>query len=243
MAENKNNRKSNRNFRLEKPVERHFDIEKETGATPVMPDNNNNVKQNSTHLQAKPVLESLQTNVTHSSGRHTGNSVPSKSPSGNDGGNEREGSSMKWVIIALIIMAIVACAYFFIGGNKDKEYTNKEIPQTEQNDSTQNSENASDSTANSVPQTEEAAPTSDVEPAATPESDKKGSGLSDSQTQTPAMSPAEANASTLGDIEENARRVIRGEFGNGKERKAKLGNSYSEIQNKVNEMYRQGLVK
>ena len=150
---------------------------------------------------------------------------------------------MKWVIIALIIMAIVACAYFFIGGNKDKEYTNKEIPQTEQNDSTQNSENASDSTANSVPQTEEAVPTSDVEPAATPESDKKGSGLSDSQTQTPATSPAEANASTLGDIEENARRVIRGEFGNGKERKAKLGNSYSEIQNKVNEMYRQGLVK
>ena len=113
MAENKNNRKSNRNFRLEKPVERHFDIEKETGATPVMPDNNH-VKQTSTHLQAKPVQESLQTNVTHSSGRNTGNSVPSKSPSGNDGGNERGGSSMKWVIIALIIMAIVACAYFFL---------------------------------------------------------------------------------------------------------------------------------
>lgn len=44
-----------------------------------------------------------------------------------------------------------------------------------------------------------------------------------------------------GDVSENARRVIRGDFGNGKERKDKLGAAYSEIQSKVNEMYRQGL--
>ena len=45
-----------------------------------------------------------------------------------------------------------------------------------------------------------------------------------------------------GDVEENARRVIRGDFGNGQERRDKLASSYSEIQGKVNEMYRQGLV-
>ncbi len=50
------------------------------------------------------------------------------------------------------------------------------------------------------------------------------------------------SAPVSGDIEENARRVIRGDFGNGQERKDKLGSSYSEIQGKVNEMYRQGLV-
>lgn len=44
-------------------------------------------------------------------------------------------------------------------------------------------------------------------------------------------------------IEENAKRVIRGEFGNGQPRKKKLGDKYSEIQNRVNEMYRKGLVK
>lgn len=49
-------------------------------------------------------------------------------------------------------------------------------------------------------------------------------------------------ASAKGNVEENARRVIRGEFGNGQERKDKLGSSYSEIQGKVNEMYRQNLV-
>lgn len=44
------------------------------------------------------------------------------------------------------------------------------------------------------------------------------------------------------DVEVNARRVIRGDFGNGQVRKDKLGSSYSVIQSKVNEMYRQGLV-
>lgn len=44
------------------------------------------------------------------------------------------------------------------------------------------------------------------------------------------------------DVEENARRVIRGDFGNGQTRKDKLGSSYSEIQGRVNEMYRQRLV-
>ena len=50
------------------------------------------------------------------------------------------------------------------------------------------------------------------------------------------------SAPVSGDVEENARRVIRGDFGNGQERRDKLGSSYSEIQGKVNEMYRRGLV-
>lgn len=50
------------------------------------------------------------------------------------------------------------------------------------------------------------------------------------------------SAPVSGDVEENARRVIRGDFGNGQERRDKLGSSYSEIQGKVNEMFRQGIV-
>lgn len=50
------------------------------------------------------------------------------------------------------------------------------------------------------------------------------------------------SAPVSGDVETNARRVIRGDFGNGQERKDKLGSSYSEIQGKVNEMFRQGIV-
>lgn len=60
-------------------------------------------------------------------------------------------------------------------------------------------------------------------------------------TQTTKPSSSSTSAPVSGDVEENARRVIRGDFGNGLERRDKLGTSYSEIQGKVNEMYRQGL--
>lgn len=46
----------------------------------------------------------------------------------------------------------------------------------------------------------------------------------------------------VGTLEEKARLVIRGDFGNGEERKMKLGSEYSAIQGKVNEMYSKGLV-
>lgn len=62
-------------------------------------------------------------------------------------------------------------------------------------------------------------------------------------TQTTKPSSSSTSAPVSGDVEENARRVIRGDFGNGLERRDKLGTSYSEIQGKVNEMYRQGLVQ
>lgn len=47
-------------------------------------------------------------------------------------------------------------------------------------------------------------------------------------------------ASLSSSIEENALRVVRGEFGNGQDRKNALGDRYTEIQSRVNEMYREG---
>ena len=46
-----------------------------------------------------------------------------------------------------------------------------------------------------------------------------------------------------GTLEQKVKEVIRGKYGNGEIRKQKLGDQYSEIQSKVNEMYRNGLVK
>lgn len=65
------------------------------------------------------------------------------------------------------------------------------------------------------------------------------------QTQSPKNNAtttefATASAPIGGDVVENAKRVIRGDFGNGQERKDKLGSAYSEIQSKVNELYRSG---
>lgn len=43
-----------------------------------------------------------------------------------------------------------------------------------------------------------------------------------------------------GSLEQKAKHVIRGDFGNGQERKDKLGSEYETIQSKVNELYRKG---
>lgn len=58
-----------------------------------------------------------------------------------------------------------------------------------------------------------------------------------------AVKKSTATAPIGGDVVENAKRVIRGDFGNGQKRKDNLGSAYTEIQSKVNEMYRQGLVR
>jgi len=56
-------------------------------------------------------------------------------------------------------------------------------------------------------------------------------------TSAPAVSVPE------GTLEQKAKQVIRGNFGNGAERKRALGSEYNAIQSKVNEMYRNGEVK
>jgi hypothetical protein len=66
-------------------------------------------------------------------------------------------------------------------------------------------------------------------------------------TETPSSnntsnSGNESSSETLtGSVDEKARRTIRGDFGNGADRKNLLGSDYNSIQAKVNEMYKSGL--
>lgn len=74
------------------------------------------------------------------------------------------------------------------------------------------------------------------------QSNDRSKEASSATTLTSTDSVTNTIVQVSGNIEENARLVIRGVFGNGQERKNKLGSAYSEIQGRVNEMYRQGLV-
>ncbi|MDR0573062.1 MAG: hypothetical protein LBG96_03365 [Tannerella sp.] len=60
-------------------------------------------------------------------------------------------------------------------------------------------------------------------------------------TVKPAASPT-LSVLPQGTLEEKVQKVIRGDFGNGEDRKRALGSEYKEIQRKVNEMYRNGNV-
>ena len=61
-------------------------------------------------------------------------------------------------------------------------------------------------------------------------------------TNVKSQQESNAESSSIGSVEAKAKQVIRGIYGNGSIRKQKLGNDYAEIQGKVNEMYRNGLV-
>lgn len=111
------------------------------------------------------------------------------------------------------------------------------------------------------------APTQPLERLSSPNNNKPNSGSSASSTTTTnrgndnagrtglssgqgkSVSNNSENAGTKatpvipGSIEQKALDVIRGVFGNGQERKDKLGAEYAEIQKLVNEMYRTGKVK
>lgn len=52
----------------------------------------------------------------------------------------------------------------------------------------------------------------------------------------------ETNKSTVLNLDEKVLSVIRGNYGNNPDRRRKLGAEYQKIQDKVNEMYRNGLV-
>lgn len=224
MAENNNKRKSKRNFSLEKPVERRFDIEKEVEVvsnTPAKPDTE---KQGPTKVPPIPP-------------------VP-----------EKKSNTGKIVGGIAAAAAILAGVYFFGIKGDDDAVDNGGAP-TEQ--IAQAGETAQPEAAQQANATEDATPGEE----ATSNNESETPAPAEAN-ETPAVKPAQpaqsaqpkqnSNATTntstssapvSGDIVENAKRVIRGDFGNGQERKDKLGDQYAEIQSKVNEMYRNGLVE
>ena len=61
---------------------------------------------------------------------------------------------------------------------------------------------------------------------------------SNNLTKYDVVETGENSVDNSSDIEELARAVIRGEYGNGQERKDKLGSLYNEVQKRVNEILR-----
>lgn len=265
MAENKANRKSKRNFSLEKPVERRFDIEKDVDAVPEAPTKPDPVKPTPPNQQTvKPVQGS--SDISKKSITKSGGNVPPTGPNGGDDNNDGGNGSKKWIIIALIVAALAACAYFFMRSNKPDEVADSEIPLLEQNDSTQNEDNDStvnaaiDSTANTanVPEENASANNGDVVNATATDQnvENKSEGTSISQdtdakqsasyTKNLSVNDTPTNqsdvsshiSSSSSSIEQKAKDVWKGVYGNNPDRRRNLGADYEAVQKLVNEMYR-----
>lgn len=162
------------------------------------------------------------------------------------------------VLIVIVVIAVVA---FFLlkpdnSGNDvsvSSPATSETVAQNADNDQIQEAEQPiSESTSNeeSTPVVEEDKSNKEAgdnnKSTTTSEQEGKTQTTSETTNQTKDVASEttqKKEAIPVGSsIEEKAKLVIRGDFGNGEERKMKLGSEYSAIQNKVNEMYAKGLV-
>lgn len=217
MTEDKSKRKSTRKFNLEKHVKRSFNLEKESAATPAP----------SAEAPAIP------------------QSAPAPAPAG--GGDATQtgngGNKGKHVLSLVVGLAVVAAIGFaaFRGCNSNSsqpvdepvvdtvmdEQPTAPTDSTQRADSTQfggGDQNAPAGAPNEVQ------PQDDAVNAATPSAQ--------SETSTPSTpSPTKATAPST-DMDAEVQKVLHGDYGNGQERKDKLGSSYSKIQRAVNRYYR-----
>ena len=136
----------------------------------------------------------------------------------------------------------------------DSTDAQKDSTQTAQADSTTkvkpeaDGNNVATETAN-----ETAAEGSSVSKATTPSSNTSANNTTantttDQQTASPDNLGTSSNteptaAEPANSVQETAKDVIRGTYGNGVTRRHRLGSRYEEVQKRVNEMYRQGLIR
>ena len=158
------------------------------------------------------------------------------------GSNPTPTSSRKKLIVGLAALIVVVIVGFVLFGNNQSTGKSDAIV----TDSLTKDSVQKDSTTADTLKNEKTTVVSNEESNNKETEDKKD------EMQSKASVPVDSNAkslqepntesSSMNSVEAKAKQVIRGIYGNGSVRKQKLGNDYAEIQGKVNEMYRNGLV-
>lgn len=159
-----------------------------------------------------------------------------------NGGNKRN----LWIFLGIIALVIIL-SFVFLGKNKGSK---SQLPKDNGGtvvkiDSIKPTEDNTETT-DSISVTKEDSALKKDSVNLTPEKSSNEDNSNNGSTTNVAkdeLKPQNSSSEPLnGSLEQKAIAVIRGTYGNGLERKQKLGNEYTVIQNKVNEMYRDGLV-
>lgn len=159
-----------------------------------------------------------------------------------NGGNKRN----LWIFLGIIALVVILF-FVFLGKNKGSK---SQLPKDNGGtvvkiDSIKPTEDNTE-TADSISVTKEDSALKKDSVNLTPEKSSNEDNSNNGSTTNVAkdeLNPQNSSSEPLnGSLEQKAIAVIRGTYGNGLERKQKLGNEYTVIQNKVNEMYRDGLV-
>lgn len=217
MTEDKSKRKSTRKFNLEKHVKRSFNLEKDGAATPAP----------SAEAPATPQPAPTPAPAGSGDATQTGN-----------GGNK--GKHVLSLVVGLAVVAAIGFAAFRgCSGNSSQPVDEPEVDtvmdeqptaptdSTQRADSTQFGGGDQDTPAGAP---NEVQPQDETVNAATPSAQP--------ETSTPSTPSATKAATPSKDVDAEVQKVLRGDYGNGQERKDKLGSSYTKIQRAVNRYYR-----
>lgn len=217
MTEDKSKRKSTRKFNLEKHVKHSFNLEKEVAATPAP----------SAEAPATPQPAPAPAPAGGGDATQTGN-----------GGNK--GKHVLSLVVGLAVVAAIGFAAFRGCNSNSSQPVDEPVvdtvmdeqptaptDSTQRADSTQ-SEGGDQNTPAGAPN--EVQPQDETVNTATPSAQP--------ETSTPSTPSATKAATPLKDVDAEVQKVLRGDYGNGQERKDKLGSSYTKIQRAVSRYYR-----
>lgn len=217
MAEK--NRKSNRNFNIEKPIKRQFEIEKEKIGVPFSPPGQQNNNDDQNNKSSKPnkgkiigiVLVIIALLAFVFFWWIKGN---------NNGTDSTEVDSTK------------------INAQMDT-HSQDSIAQDVANTKDESTISNEQVTVNNQSEASVAVDDKSSLPLAKDDPSSLGTMPHQPKPQSTSSNIHSSSAIVCGDVEQDARRVIRGEFGVGRVRKDALGTHYEEVQTRVNEIYRE----
>jgi hypothetical protein len=158
---------------------------------------------------------------------------------GESSGHPKPPKNKWWLWISLSALLVVVAVIFFVTKPPSKVGNTGKVTTVEQPVSTTNTgtETTTESGETSTSKTSDE--TSPVNP---PPAPATGNAQGNQPEPKPMPTPPPPLEPTPLSVEEKAMRVIRGDFGNGEERRQQLGSEYNTIQQRVNEMYRDGIV-
>ncbi len=161
-------------------------------------------------------------------------------------GNEPKATDRKtkpwlWIAVAAIVVTAGVIGFMQMNPSSGNEKGGDSVTATVDTTTTEKTDSASASTGEDAVSGADASPTAS-ENATTSGNTKEKETSTQSQNSSSDYVGATGGQFT-GSVIDEARQVIRGVYGNGSVRKQKLGSRYSEIQSKVNEMYRNGQVR
>lgn len=217
MTEDKSKRKSTRKFNLEKHVKRSFNLEKEGAATPAP----------SAEAPATPQPAPTPAPAGSGDATQTGN-----------GGNK--GKHVLSLVVGLAVVAAIGFAAFRGCNSNSSQPVDEPVVDTvmdEQPTAPTDSTQRADSTQlGGGDQNAPAGAPNEVQPQ--DETVNAAMPSAQPETSTPSTPSATKAATPSKDVDAEVQKVLHGDYGNGQERKDKLGSSYSKIQRAVNRYYR-----